>query len=90
MVIGIISIFFFVIKEKRKICNPQKFQFIFLDWGMLRFIMVDQIFYPDYTVAIQNYWSSEQMAKEGDGQLLSEAVAALAGELAAKRISPFL
>lgn len=29
-------------------------------------IMVDQIFYPDYTVAIQNYWSSEQMAKEGD------------------------
>lgn len=29
-------------------------------------IMVDQILYPDYTVAIQNYWSSEQAAKEGD------------------------
>ena len=29
-------------------------------------IMVDQILYPYYTVAIQNYWSYEQMAKEVD------------------------
>ena len=29
-------------------------------------IMVPQIFYPDYTVAIENFWTSEQMAKEGD------------------------
>lgn len=29
-------------------------------------IMVPQIFYPDYTVAIENFWTSEQMAREGD------------------------